>query len=196
MIGIMPPEPHFLTALIPPCLILSWPRNRFPRYEMTGLTASPPQPDQKVCRVLIVEDNPDAAKALASTLERESHEVQTTRNGTEALTVAASYRPHVLIDIGLPGLDGLHVAKQLRDTDCALLIIAATGRSCARMSSASRDAGCDHHLVKPLDFAAVHNIVGAWKCRADAPPSYAFRRRRNALDPMRSGGLTTLRGMH
>lgn len=133
---------------------------------MTSLTASPAQSDQKVCRVLIVEDNADAAKALASTLERESHEVETTRNGTEALTVAANYRPHVvLIDIGLPGLDGLHVAKQLRNTDPALLIIAATGRSAPEDEQRSRDAGCDHHLVKPLDFAAVHGIVSAWKAQ-------------------------------
>ena len=84
----------------------------------------------KSCRVLVVEDNLDSAKALAITLTRDDHEVETTRNGTEALVVAAQFQPHiVLIDIGLPGVDGLYVARQLRRAHRELLIIAATGRS-------------------------------------------------------------------
>lgn len=121
---------------------------------------------QENCRVLIVEDNTDAANVLALALQRQSHDVQTTRNGTEALTVAASYRPHVvLIDIGLPGLDGLYVARQLRSANSDLLLIAATGRSTQEDVERSREAGCDHHLVKPLDFGVVSELLNDWKAQ-------------------------------
>ena len=121
---------------------------------------------QENCRILIVEDNTDAANALATALQRQLHDVQTTRNGTEALTVAASYRPHVvLIDIGLPGLDGLYVARQLRIANPDLLLIAATGRSTQVDFERSREAGCDHHLVKPLDFGVVGEMLNDWKAQ-------------------------------
>jgi two-component system CheB/CheR fusion protein len=91
--------------------------------------------------------------------------VETTRNGTEALVVAVQFRPHaVLIDVGLPGLDGLYVARQLRSAYAErLLIIAATGRSSPEDRRMSREAGCDYHLVKPLDFQVVHRLLDDWK---------------------------------
>jgi two-component system CheB/CheR fusion protein len=113
---------------------------------------------------LVVEDNLDSAKALAITLTRNEHEVETTRNGTEALVVAAQFQPHiVLIDIGLPGLDGFYVARQLRNSHRDLLIIAATGRSSPEDQRMSREAGCDYHLVKPLDFHVVNRILDDWR---------------------------------
>ena len=122
--------------------------------------------DDAICRVLIVEDNVDAAKALAIALEYDGHVVETTRNGTEALVVAAEYHPHiVLIDIGLPGLDGFQVTKQLRQSLRQVLIVAVTGRSSPDDVQRSRDAGCDHHLVKPIDVKTIGDILCRWKDR-------------------------------
>ena len=120
-----------------------------------------------VCRTLIVEDNPDVATMLALAVRRAGHDVQTTRNGTEAIVVAASYKPHVmLVDIGLPGVDGLYVVREIRNTDSELLIIATTGRSSPEDMQRSRDAGCDHHLVKPIDLAQLTAILDDWKSRS------------------------------
>jgi two-component system CheB/CheR fusion protein len=126
-----------------------------------------------VCRVLIVEDNLDACKMLALVLKGQGHDVQTARNGTEALTVAADYLPHVvLIDIGLPGLDGHYVTRELRKRHRDVFIVATTGRNSPEDFQRSRDAGCDHHLVKPLNLAEVFNLLADWKSRggcAEAP---------------------------
>jgi DNA-binding response OmpR family regulator len=122
--------------------------------------------DEGVCRVLIVEDNTDSARILARALELQAHDVQTARNGTEALVVAASYLPHiVLIDLGLPGLDGLHVAKQLRKSEREMLIVAITGRSAPEDVERSLAAGCDYHLVKPIDLGEVNEILSQWKAQ-------------------------------
>ena len=115
------------------------------------------------CRVLIVEDNSDAANALAVAITRAGYLVETTRNGTEALTVASIFLPHmVIVDIGLPGLDGLHVARQLRRTTPGLLLISATGRSSPEVVEQSQQAGCDHHLLKPLEFSEVASLLEDW----------------------------------
>jgi two-component system CheB/CheR fusion protein len=117
-------------------------------------------------RILVVEDHLDSAKALSLTLERQEYSVETTRNGTEALVVAARFRPHVaLLDIGLPGLDGFYVARQLRRADPDLLLVAVTSRSSPEDRRLSREAGCDHHLVKPLDFEILNQVLDDWKQR-------------------------------
>src|SRR5215211_5260507 len=117
-----------------------------------------------VCRVLIVEDNADASTMLAKAVQRQGFEFQIARNGTEALVVASVFRPHIaIIDIGLPGLDGFHVARELRKTGADLLIIAATGRDGAADVERSREAGFDHHMTKPLDLAFLVHILAEWK---------------------------------
>src|SRR5215468_9492708 len=81
--------------------------------------------DGDVCRLLIVDDDPDSVNLLAVALRDLGHTIETARNGTEALTVAALIEPHmVLIDIGLPGLDGLYVTRELRKSIDNILIIA------------------------------------------------------------------------
>ena len=106
------------------------------------------------------------ADLLALALQRQGHDVQTARNGTEALTVAATYRPHaVLIDIGLPGLDGHYVTKELRKSQSEVLIIAITGRSAPEDFQRSREAGCDHHLVKPLNIAEIVALLQRRKAK-------------------------------
>jgi two-component system, chemotaxis family, CheB/CheR fusion protein len=115
------------------------------------------------CRVLIVEDNSDAANALALVLTRIGYSVETTRNGTEALTVSKIFSPHVVIvDIGLPGLDGLYVARELRRAMPTVLLISATGRSSPDAVEQSQQAGCDYHLLKPLEFPKVTSLLEEW----------------------------------
>src|SRR5215831_21338880 len=81
-----------------------------------------------VCRIMLVEDNPDAAAFLTVALEDEGHQIEHVRNGTEALMFAATYQPHiVLLDICLPGLDGHYVSRQLRQTYPEMFIVATTG---------------------------------------------------------------------
>jgi DNA-binding response OmpR family regulator len=121
---------------------------------------------EDVCRILLVEDNPDAAAFLVLALADQGHEIEHVRNGTEALVVAAVYRPHiVLLDILLPGLDGHYVTRQLRQTHAELFIIATTGLSQSDDFARSKAAGCDIHLVKPLDLERVVELVERWKAR-------------------------------
>jgi len=118
-----------------------------------------------LCRVLIVEDSAEASQFLGLALKRDGHDVETARNGTEGLSVAVAYRPHVvLIDVGLPGLDGLQVAKQLRGVFPRILIIATTGRSSPEDIHQSLEAGCNHHLVKPIDLQIMRELLDHWKC--------------------------------
>jgi DNA-binding response OmpR family regulator len=121
---------------------------------------------ESVCRILIVEDNEDAAAFLAVAIEDSGQEVEHVRNGTEALVVAATYRPHiVLVDIHMPGLDGHYVSRQLRHTHAEMFIIATTGQSRPEDFQRSRESGCDVHLVKPLDLAKIVALIEDWKAR-------------------------------
>lgn len=113
-------------------------------------------------RVLVVDDNVDAAQSLALLLEESGHDVQTTYDGPTALEVALAFRPNVvLLDIGLPGLDGFEVAKRLRqDPDLKnIVLVAMTGYGQVTDKLRSHNAGFDHHLVKPADFGKVLQIL-------------------------------------
>jgi DNA-binding response OmpR family regulator len=116
------------------------------------------------CRVLIIEDDADSARTLAWVSQRNGHEVQIARNGTEALMVAAAFKPQIaLVDLGLPGLDGFHVIRELRKSDKDLLIIVASARSSPDDLRRAYEAGSDHHLVKPIDFDQLADIFAQWK---------------------------------
>jgi DNA-binding response OmpR family regulator len=113
-------------------------------------------------RVLVVEDCGESAQIAAKLLGMAGHEIQTARNGTEALMVAGTFHPQVvMIDIGLPGLDGLHVARQLRRVQPGVLLIATTGRSGPEAERSSAEAGFDCHMVKPLDFRRIVELFAA-----------------------------------
>src|SRR4051812_6461097 len=105
--------------------------------------------------ILIVEDNADAADSLAMLLGLRGYQVDVARTGAEGLAAAIATRPGViLLDIGMPGMDGYEVASRLRargDFD-DVLIIAITGFGTAWDRRRSREAGVDHHLVKPCDL--------------------------------------------
>jgi len=105
-------------------------------------------------RVLVVDDNVDAAESTAAFLRLEGHEVKAVHDGLQALASLKVFDPHVVVlDIGLPGLDGYAVARQLRsrgDTSHVLLI-ALTGYGQKEDRSRAAEAGFDYHFVKPAD---------------------------------------------
>jgi len=113
-------------------------------------------------RVLLVDDNVDAAVTLAMLVEASGHETRTAYDGSTVLEVALDYRPHVvLLDIGLPGLNGFEVAEQIRQQPALqkVVLVALTGYGQESDRQRSQKAGFDHHLVKPADFVKVLQIL-------------------------------------
>jgi CheY-like chemotaxis protein/two-component sensor histidine kinase len=109
-------------------------------------------------RVLIVDDNRDAADALALLLQHTGHETFVAYDGAAAFSAAEAHRPDViLLDIGLPGLSGHDVCRQMREQPWGqrIRMIALTGWGQEEDRRKSREAGFDGHLVKPVDIAAV-----------------------------------------
>ena len=115
-------------------------------------------------RMLIVDDNRDAADSLAMLLRTTGNEIRTAYDGLEALQVASEFRPEVvLLDIGLPKIDGHEVAQRIRREPwgARVCLIAVTGWSDESDRARSRAAGFDHHLVKPLDTAHLAQLLSA-----------------------------------
>jgi two-component system CheB/CheR fusion protein len=116
-------------------------------------------------RVLVVDDNRDSAETIAMLVELWGHEVRIVHDGRTALTTlteAPDWLPDVvLLDIGLPGIDGYEVARRLRQEPSldGLLMVAMTGYGQERDRQLSREAGFDHHLVKPVDPARLQALL-------------------------------------
>ena len=124
--------------------------------------ASAPAPKPMARRILVVDDNHDSAFTLAMMLELMGHATETANDGLAALAAAERYRPDtILLDIGMPGLSGYDVARQLRQQPWAatITLIALTGWGQERDKQRSRDAGFDHHLVKPVEPAALQALL-------------------------------------
>lgn len=122
-------------------------------------------------RVLVVDDNRDAATTLATLLEAQQHQVQLAFDGVAALEVADRFLPDVvLLDIGLPGIDGYEVARRLRERPALkdVLIVAISGYGQEDDRKRSRQVGVDHHLVKPVDLQLLRGIL-ATETRAAIP---------------------------
>ena len=112
--------------------------------------------------VLVVDDNIDSAETLAAFLRMSGHEVRTAYDGPAALAVVSEWRPDmVLLDIGLPQMDGYQVASVMRQNPKlqGLVIVALTGYGNEADHIRSQTAGFDHHLVKPADLSKVLEIV-------------------------------------
>jgi CheY-like chemotaxis protein len=121
-------------------------------------------PGRTNARVLIVDDNRDGAQGLALMLDIEGHEVRTAADGLEALKIAEEFQPHVvLLDIGMPGMDGYETARRLRARPWAqsALLCALTGWGQEDDKRRARTAGFDRHLVKPIDPEEISRIVAA-----------------------------------
>lgn len=111
-------------------------------------------------RVLVVEDNIDAAESLAMLVRAAGHDVQIVHDGAKAAGSALDFEPQaVLLDIGLPGLNGYEVAKQIRAQPrlAGVVLIALTGYGQEQDVQASLDAGFDHHLVRPSNACAKYS---------------------------------------
>ena len=108
--------------------------------------------------VLVVDDEPTIAEVVARYLQRAGYDARIAGDGPTALEVARSHRPEVvLLDIGLPGMDGYEVARQLRQEEYCkdAVIIAVSGYGQEEDRRRSREVGFDHHLVKPVDYGAL-----------------------------------------
>jgi two-component system CheB/CheR fusion protein len=115
-------------------------------------------------RVLVADDNEDAAESLAMLLRLRGHEVRTAHDGVEALAAAEAFRPEAaVIDVGMPGLSGLEVAERIRREPWGrgMLLVALTGWGQAEDRRRTDAAGFDHHLVKPAEPAELDHLLAA-----------------------------------
>jgi two-component system, sensor histidine kinase len=129
---------------------------RLPLVEDTGATAAaPPAPATGSLRVLVIEDNRDAREMLRLVLEMEGHSVVETGDAASAVRLAAENAPDVvIIDVGLPDIDGFEVARRIRGRLGAdVRLIAVTGYGDAEAHTRGREAGFDAHLIKPVEPA-------------------------------------------
>lgn len=114
-------------------------------------------------RILVVDDNADAAEALGRLLRRVGCRVKIALDGPSAIDRASELRPTaVLLDIGLPGMDGYEVARRLRTAEYGkhMLLIAITGYGQEEDMRRSREAGFDRHLIKPVDIDEIKQLLG------------------------------------
>jgi CheY-like chemotaxis protein len=115
------------------------------------------------CRILVVDDNVDAAESLALLLSLEGREVRVAYDGPAALSAASDFRPEmVFLDLGMPGMDGYEVARRLREQPelRGAVLVALTGWGEAEDRERSQQAGFDHHLVKPAQLAKLQHLLG------------------------------------
>jgi len=110
----------------------------------------------------VVEDNVDSAETMTMLLELFGHVVRTEHDGLAALDAAVDFKPHVvLLDIGLPGMNGFEVATRLRQlpllADVVLVAMTGYGEQAARQRS--QETGFDYHLVKPADITKLQEIL-------------------------------------
>jgi len=114
--------------------------------------------------ILVVDDNRDSAVTLARLLKMQGHLVKTAHDGPETLRLLANYRPHlILLDLGLPGMSGYEVARRIRESTVLrnVTMVALTGWGQEEDRRRTREAGFDHHMVKPADPNELESIVSS-----------------------------------
>jgi DNA-binding response OmpR family regulator len=129
------------------------------------------QSSNEARRVLVVDDNEDAADSLAMLLTVRGDAVRIAYDGIEAVEAEHDFHPEVvLLDIGLPKLSGYDVARRIRSArGDSVLIIAITGWGQDEDRQRARDAGFDHHFTKPVDFDVLLNLID----KESPPPAAA-----------------------
>src|SRR6202521_579975 len=140
---------------------------RLPLLSGSPPTLSPESSDVKLVatvqrRILIVDDNQDSAESLATLLKLTGHEVHIAHDGLEAVEEAAAFQPQVvLLDIGLPGINGYEAARRIREQQRskALTLVALTGWGQEEDRRRSEEAGFDAHMVKPVDFPPLIKLL-------------------------------------
>jgi two-component system, chemotaxis family, CheB/CheR fusion protein len=113
-------------------------------------------------RVLLVDDNPDSSEPLSLLLQTKGFETRISTDGEHALSTADEFLPDcVLLDLGLPGIDGYEVAKRLRSRPYGgdVVLVALTGWGGKDVRTRAADAGFDYHLVKPVNWEELERIV-------------------------------------
>lgn len=145
--------------------------------------AMPPSPtsapaEHPLGRIMVVDDNTDSGDTTAMVLETFGAQVRVAQNGATALTMLDTFDPQVmLVDIGMPGMDGHELARRVRHgvNGARVTLIAMTGWGQEDDRQRSKSAGFDHHLVKPVDFDALEALLTE------------LAQRRSERDPMQSG---------
>ena len=121
-------------------------------------SASDPSPRRR--RVLLIEDNEDSAMSLREVLEMLGHEVHVSATGSEGIALARQVSPEVVVcDIGLPGMDGYAVARELRSLRPAPVLIALTGYALPEDLQRAADAGFGHHIAKPVKIEQLNRLL-------------------------------------
>jgi PAS domain S-box-containing protein len=126
------------------------------------------------CRLLVVDDNKDSADSLATMLEAKGAQVKTAYDGVEAVEVATVFQPDaVLLDIGMPRLNGYEAARRIREQlgDKEALLIAMTGLGQDDDKRRAREAGFDHHFVKPVDPVGLVQLLATVRSKPNAAHS-------------------------
>ena len=133
-------------------------------------TEAPPEPaagahaPRTARRILVVDDSRDSAESLGMLLELDGHDVRRAYDGFEAVEAAEAFRPEViLLDIGLPKLNGYEAAQKIREQPWGrdVMLVALTGWGQEEDRKKSRDAGFDRHVVKPLDHTALSELIAS-----------------------------------
>jgi len=156
-----------------PCISVVEPQQRAPQPSVTRSSS-----EVYGRRVLVVDDNVDAAESTAAFLRLEGHEVKAVHDGIQALASLKVFDPHVVVlDIGLPGLDGYAVARQLRERGDTshVLLIALTGYGQREDRQRAADSGFDYHYVKPADPREIQNAIERGRNTAGEPSLEAHR---------------------
>ena len=122
----------------------------------------PPEPAARppVRRVLVADDNPDAAEMMRLMLGLSGHEVRVAEDGLKAVELARTFAPDIaFLDIGMPRMDGYEAARRIRELGLPVVLVALTGWGQDEDKQRSRDAGFDHHLVKPPEREVLEKLI-------------------------------------
>ena len=125
-------------------------------------TTAAEQNDRQVKRILVVDDNRPSAQSLAWVMELNGYEVRACFDGASAVETAHDFHPDVvLLDLGMPVMDGYEVCRRLRadETLAETLVIAQTGWGGEAERRRTADVGFDHHMTKPLDFTTLLKLI-------------------------------------
>jgi CheY-like chemotaxis protein len=115
-------------------------------------------------RVLVVDDNRESVETLSMLLQLKGHDARVAEDGDEAIAIADSYHPHVVVlDLSLPGRDGYEIARALRARPYGggLILVALTGWSGNDVREKAAAAGFDFHLLKPVDWPNLEQVLNA-----------------------------------
>ena len=141
-----------------------------PKSAAEGLAQEVPRASGPRRRILVVDDNKDSAMSLAIVLKLMGNDVRTAYDGVEAVETAEAFRPQViLMDMGMPRLNGYEATRRIREQPWgpAVTIIALTGWGQEGDKARSQGAGCDGHLVKPVEAATLDKLLAQLKPESD-----------------------------